>query len=236
MRVLALGSGWAVIWGLVFGELFGELGAHYFGLTPLWIARSDRRAVSALLMFSLGVGGVHITLGLLLGIWSALRSRHKSELLERAGQLVALAGLFCVAGVAARALPAGLMTPSLALVALGMVLVGVTKGWLGLLLGPLDVISSAGNVLSYLRIAALGLASVYLSQVATELARAAPLVLGVVVATLLHALNVALSAFSPTIQALRLHYVEFFGKFYDVGGTPYQPFGAAATDADKGSR
>jgi V/A-type H+-transporting ATPase subunit I len=30
--------------------------------------------------------------------------------------------------------------------------------------------------------------------------------------------------FSPSIHALRLHIVEFFSKFYEGGGQPYQPF------------
>jgi V/A-type H+-transporting ATPase subunit I len=30
--------------------------------------------------------------------------------------------------------------------------------------------------------------------------------------------------FSPTVQALRLHYVEFFDKFFEGGGKPYEPF------------
>jgi V/A-type H+-transporting ATPase subunit I len=33
--------------------------------------------------------------------------------------------------------------------------------------------------------------------------------------------------FAPTIHALRLHYVEFFGKFIESGGTRYQPLGKA---------
>ena len=44
-------------------------------------------------------------------------------------------------------------------------------------------------------------------------------------AALFHALNLALAAFSPMIQALRLHYVEFFSKFYEGGGEPFRPFG-----------
>jgi V/A-type H+-transporting ATPase subunit I len=72
----------------------------------------------------------------------------------------------------------------------------------------------------------VGLASVYLAVVANELARQAPLVLGIVVAAFFHALNLALAAFSPMIQALRLHYVEFFGTFHDGGGRAFRPLGA----------
>jgi V/A-type H+-transporting ATPase subunit I len=82
-----------------------------------------------------------------------------------------------------------------------------------------------GNVLSYLRIAAIGLASVYLARVANELGAVGPLWMGVIVAALFHALNLALGTFSPTIQALRLHYVEFFGRFFEEGGNAFRPFG-----------
>ena len=54
-----------------------------------------------------------------------------------------------------------------------------------------------------------------------------PWVLGLIIAALFHALNLVLGTFSPTIQALRLHYVEFFDKFYEPGGEPFVPFGAA---------
>jgi len=98
---------------------------------------------------------------------------------------------------------------------------------LGLVMGPLGLIGAVSNVLSYLRIAAIGLASVFLARVANELGAAAPLLLGLTIAALFHALNLALGTFSPTIQALRLHYVEFFDKFYEPGGEPFAPFGAA---------
>ena len=73
--------------------------------------------------------------------------------------------------------------------------------------------------------AAVGLASVYLAAVANELALSVPLLLGVFVAALLHLLNLALAAFSPMVQALRLHYVEFFSGFYEGGGIAFRPFG-----------
>ena len=39
-------------------------------------------------------------------------------------------------------------------------------------------------------------------------------VLAVIVIVLVNALNLALGIIDPTIQGLRLHYVEFFSKFY----------------------
>ena len=40
-----------------------------------------------------------------------------------------------------------------------------------------------------------------------------------------HMLVLILGGLSSGIQALRLHYVEFFLKFYHGGGTQYAPFG-----------
>jgi V/A-type H+-transporting ATPase subunit I len=55
-----------------------------------------------------------------------------------------------------------------------------------------------------------------------------------------HALNIGLASFSPMIQALRLHYVEFFSKFYEAGGKEFRPFGPAmssdpVSNAQKGA-
>ena len=92
-------------------------------------------------------------------------------------------------------------------------------------MGPLELLGIVGNVLSYLRLAAVGLASVYLAIVANELATVGPLWLGVIVAAFFHILNLALAGFSPMIQALRLHYVEFFSGFFLGGGRLFIPFG-----------
>ena len=55
-------------------------------------------------------------------------------------------------------------------------------------------------------------------------ARADAAALGVSLAVLLHAVNFTLGLASPLIASLRLHYVEFFEKFYEGGGKPYRPF------------
>ncbi|MBP7403041.1 MAG: V-type ATP synthase subunit I, partial [Clostridia bacterium] len=41
-----------------------------------------------------------------------------------------------------------------------------------------------------------------------------------------HALNIALSALGAYVHTSRLHYVEFFSKFFEGGGRPWTPFSA----------
>jgi V/A-type H+-transporting ATPase subunit I len=219
-----MGSGWSIVFGLLFGEAFGTLGER-LGLHPLWFDRASSEHVSGLLLMTLAIGAIHITLGLILGVWEAIRDRSRSLLLERGGMLVGLVSLFLLVGVLAGHLPAELRTPALSGLMIGIVLLGSSLGWLGLLMGPIEFIGLIGNVLSYLRIAAIGLASVYLAKVANDVAgMVGNLFVGILLAVLLHALNLVLGAFSPTIHSLRLHYVEFFRKFYEGGGREYEPF------------
>ena len=98
-------------------------------------------------------------------------------------------------------------------------------GALGIVTGALEFVGAIGNILSYLRLAAVGLASAHLAAVANELGTVGPIWMGVLVAAFFHSLNLALAAFSPMIQALRLHYVEFFGAFFVGGGRAFSPFG-----------
>jgi len=222
--VLAMGSGWSILFGFLYGEAFGTLGEH-FGLHALWLERASPENVAGLLIMSIAVGAVHVTLGLILGVWEAFRDRSRNHLLERGGMLVGLIGLFFVVGVLVDYLPQAFMTPAIVGIIIGIVLLGASLGWLGILMGPIEFISLIGNILSYLRIAAIGLASVYLAKVANDMmGMVGNLIVGVIVAVLIHALNLVMGAFSPTIHSLRLHYVEFFRKFYEGGGRPYQPF------------
>jgi V/A-type H+-transporting ATPase subunit I len=51
------------------------------------------------------------------------------------------------------------------------------------------------------------------------------ILVGVVIFLIGHALNVALGILGGGLHSIRLHYIEFFTKFYKGGGKRYVPFG-----------
>ncbi len=207
----------ALLFGILFGEALGDLGARA-GMRPILLHR--RAALLDFLGLAVGVGLVHVGTGTALGAFHALRHGHLREGLERAGRLVLLAGAAACALAVAGVLPRGWLVP-----ALGVAGGGAALSLVGGPMALLDVVLSLGHVLSYARLMALGVASVMLAEVANHLATAVhPAALGVSLAVLLHAVNFTLGLASPLIASLRLHYVEFFEKFYEGGGTPYRPF------------
>jgi V/A-type H+-transporting ATPase subunit I len=222
--VIAMGGAWAVVWGILFGEMFGTLG-EMIGLPVILYHRDDPEHVTDLLLLALGVGAAHVVLGLVIGVWRSIQHEDRSELMETGGKLIGLIAAFVLVAVLTDYLPQALMTPAIAGIIVGIVILGVAMGGRSAVLSPIEFVSTLGNIISYLRIAAIGLASVYLAVVANEIAGAVgSIVVGVIIAVLLHSLNIVLGMFTPTIQALRLHYVEFFSQFYNSGGRAYEPY------------
>jgi V/A-type H+-transporting ATPase subunit I len=220
-HILLASSLYTIAFGAVYGEFFGELGARWLGFEP-WLDR--RTAILPMLYFALAAGAVHVTVGLALGFAVSLKGHRTREAIARLASLLAV---LCLAGVLASyfAPVAELMRKPLltALLVIAPVLL-----FTGGLLAPFELLRHVGNVISYARIMAVGLASVLLAYVANRLAGAAGSAwVGVAVAVLLHAFNIVLGVFAPTIHALRLHYVEFFSKFIETGGPKYQPLGKA---------
>jgi V/A-type H+/Na+-transporting ATPase subunit I len=122
-------------------------------------------------------------------------------------------------------LPMLLEIPAGLIIIAGVVLIGISLGKTGVVVGPIELVSLIGNILSYMRLAAVGLASVYLGMVANHLVgRLGSVAIGLVAAVLIHFINLIMAGFSPMIHSLRLHYVEFYRKFYEGGQNAFTPF------------
>ena len=228
-KALKVGGIWAILFGVLYGEYFGTLGEKLqigsFRLRPLWISRSESSSIMPLIIMTISVGVAHILLGLFIGVWNALVHRSRNEAFERLGMAVGLIGLVFVALSLTSTLPHGYSTLGWVVLAVGMVMLALSMGKIGFFLGPIEFIGVIGNVLSYLRIAALGLASVFLAKVANDMAgMVGSAFAGVTIALVIHSLNMVMGMLSPSIQSLRLQYVEFFRKFYEGGQSSFMPF------------
>lgn len=206
-----------IIFGFLYGELFGDLG-HKIGLHPIILNREE--AFFPFLGLAIALGVVHIVLGLLIGAVQAFRGDKRRAVGKgMAAMMIILIALALLA--AADMLPERFFTPLVIAVLVVFPILVIGEG----ILAPIEFVSTLGNVLSYARIMAVGTASVMMAVVANRMIGAfGGVVVGVLFALLFHLINFVIGVFSPTIHLLRLHYVEFFQKFYSPGGSQYQPF------------
>jgi V/A-type H+-transporting ATPase subunit I len=142
------------------------------------------------------------------------------------------------------------MYPILLYVAIfGVVLIVISTimergAFLGSIFWLFDVTGILGDVMSYARLAGVGLATYYLAyafNLMAELLRtmmpagAVQVIVGglifILVLLLGHVLNLVLSAITCFVHSLRLCFVEFLFKFFEGGGRAYSPFRLKARPA-----
>ena len=210
----------SIAFGIGFGEFFGDLGRRWFGLQPLLFDRGEE--IIPFLALALAIGVVHMVLGLVLGAISSARTAHPRTAIGRGLSALMVLVVLVAILAALNALPRAFLTPAVVVILVTFPIIVILEG----IVAPIELFSTFGHILSYARIMALGTASVMLAIVANQMVGAmGSVVVGALFALLFHLVNFGLSLFTPTIHALRLHYVEFFGTFYSPGGVRYHPLG-----------
>ncbi len=212
-----------ILFGLAFAEFFGAEIYH-----PLINRAHD---INTMLMVSIAIGVFHLNLGFLLGFYNVLKHHGFSHafkekiswiLLEIGIALIAIEYLSLIEGAQ------GLMITGILVTAAGLAYLYMGEGVRGIVELP----GLLSNTLSYARLFAVGLASVQLAIVVNTfagqfMAQGGFMILAAILVILLgHGINILLGILGGFLHSMRLHYVEFFTKFFEGGGKEYIPFGA----------
>jgi V/A-type H+-transporting ATPase subunit I len=98
------------------------------------------------------------------------------------------------------------------------------------LLSIYNIFGYLGDVLSYSRVLALGLATgaiaIVFNQIISMVAGLPYIgvILAIILFPVLHLFNLIINALGAFIHPGRLQYVEFFTKFLEAGGEDFEPF------------
>ena len=240
-----------VIWGAVTGTWFGMESAmnvpflkalvipslatypEYFGLT-------SNVTQNAIMKFSFSIGAIQMALGSILSIKKKIPEKDLSWVAD-AGWTVAVIAMYLLSLNLVIHDPIPLV-PVFILIGVGFVLVllfggmspdktfgqGLKAGLGGAFTVFLDTISCFGNVMSYIRLFAVGMAGVAISQSFNGIAAGmhGPLMIaGVVIVLIGHALNIVMCFLSVVVHGVRLNVLEFSGQAgIEWTGVPYEPF------------
>ena len=243
-----------LVWGILFGGYFGDaldvISETFFGhkisIPALWFVPLNEPM--RMLLYSMLFGVIHLFTGLALKGYMCIRDhKYMDFICDVVFWYMLLLGLIGIlipssmfAGIAGKQIvfPATLNAAakwSAILGAVGIVLFSGRSSKnpaLRIALGAYDLYNITGwlsDVLSYSRLLALGLATGVIASVVNQMGSMGGksiggVILFIVVFVIGHTFNMAINLLGAYVHTCRLQYVEFFGKFYEGGGQPFQPF------------
>ncbi|GHF54828.1 V/A-type H+-transporting ATPase subunit I [Deinococcus metalli] len=263
--VLQTMSLWSILWGILTGEFFGNVleklhvfyvnpeliqriwgvtlheGEHASGLIPILFPRVLPEFSNTIMLICIAVGVIFMLWSWGLKAQLTYKHKHMHHFWEAVGMLGGLVGLILLAYVSRAGQAFGALgnfaNPLVLVMLVGFVvfLVGLFQARNPLML--IEILSNGGNIISFTRLFAVGVAAAILANLATDvgwgLGGVLPIIgplLGIILGLIVHTFLFALTILGHVMQPIRLVWVEYLNPtgFYQETGTRYAPFAPAA--------
>ncbi len=217
--------------GFIYGSFFGDLIKFKSLLNPA-------EDLMTILVISVVMGAIHIYFGLGVRGYMLIRDgKPMDAIYDVLTWYCALTGAFVLLGGAKIGLSPDVINIGKWVMIVGMVGLVLTQGRqnksigakLGAgLYGLYGISSYIGDLVSYSRLMAIGLAGGFIAAAFNMLIRMIPspfnIIFGVFIFVFAQIFNLLLSALGAFVHSARLQYVEYFSKFYEGGGKAFKVF------------
>ena len=218
--------------GILYGSFFG-------GIVEMpWRLVDPNKDVTTILIVSVVFGAVQIFFGLGIKAYMLLKAgKPKDAFYDVGAWVITLVSAAVVLGAGMLGLSPVAKNIAIGFMIFGMVIIVLTGGRAektkGAQLGQgayslYGITGYVGDLVSYTRLMALGLAGGSLAGAFNMIMGMIPGVAGILFGPVIfifgHLFNLALGLLGAYVHTCRLQYVEYFGKFYEGGGKAFSPF------------
>ena len=243
LNLMVLMSACTILWGALTGTWFGIdpdiLPGPLAGLTPDYLRNNIESSNAHVMFICFTIGAIHLTIA---HLWNFIRKINSLSCAGDLGWICCTWALYfvvlnMVVGMAYPFAPAILFSVLGAGVGLIVVSLLAQKEYFGFVTLALDVINNFVDIISYVRLFAVGAASlavaVAFNEMAVEMipkdaglvAKIVPTLGAAMVLFLGHALNIVLGAMGILVHGIRLNTLEFSGHAgVEWGGVKFSPF------------
>lgn len=226
-----------IVWGVVTGNYFGiqpdALPGFIQGLQLDWLTEGEESRDHIIKLCFL-IGAVHLTIA---HVWNSIVIFPSLKAIAQVGWIGLVWSMYCVALNMVLQIPYPPFFVPMFAIALILILLFMTsakemkKEWIHHAMFPLSVVNCFVDIVSYIRLFAVGLASLSVAQsfngMAADLGWQKIWTIPLIAMILLlgHGLNILLCALGILVHGVRLNTLEFsLHKQIEWKGIPYSPF------------